>query len=53
MSGRNLQYFEPETGEKFIPYCVETSIGLDRMFLSLLSRAYTAESWKVERSRVV
>ena len=43
MSGRNLQYFDPETGEKFIPYCVETSIGLDRMFLSLLSRAYTVE----------
>lgn len=53
MSGRNLQYFEPETGEKFIPYCVETSIGLDRMFLSLLSRAYTAEELEGGESRVV
>ena len=53
MSGRNLQYFDPETGEKFIPYCVETSIGLDRMFLSLLSRAYTVEELEGGESRVV
>ena len=36
-SGRKLQYFDPERNENYVPYVVETSIGLDRMFLALLS----------------
>ena len=32
-SGRKLQYFDPERNENYVPYVVETSIGLDRMFL--------------------
>ncbi len=42
-SGKKLRYFDPETNESFIPYVVETSIGLDRLFLLTLSQAYTEE----------
>ena len=42
-SGRKLQYFDTEAGESFVPYVVETSIGLDRMFLAVLSAAYCEE----------
>lgn len=44
LSGKKLQYFDPETNESYVPYVVETSIGLDRMFLAMLSSAYTEES---------
>ena len=43
-SGKKLQYFDPEINENYVPYVVETSIGLDRTFLATLSNAYTAES---------
>ncbi len=42
-SGKKLQYFDPELNESYIPYVVETSIGVDRMFLQILSAAYTEE----------
>jgi len=42
-SGRKLQYFDPEAGESYVPYVIETSIGLDRMFLAILSAAYCEE----------
>ncbi len=42
-SGKKLQYFDNETNESYVPYVVETSIGLDRMFLSIVSNAYTEE----------
>ncbi|MDP4227141.1 MAG: His/Gly/Thr/Pro-type tRNA ligase C-terminal domain-containing protein, partial [Bacteroidota bacterium] len=42
-SGKKLQYFDPETNQSYVPYCVETSIGLDRMFLCILSNGYTEE----------
>ncbi|MFM9984295.1 MAG: glycine--tRNA ligase [Flavobacteriales bacterium] len=42
-SGKKLRYFDPETKESFIPYVVETSVGLDRMFLAVLSAAYKEE----------
>ena len=44
LSGKKLQYFDPETNESYVPYVVETSIGLDRMFLAMLSNAYTEEN---------
>ncbi|MBK6859236.1 MAG: glycine--tRNA ligase [Saprospiraceae bacterium] len=44
LSGKKLQYFDPESNENYIPYVVETSIGCDRMFLAILSNAYTEES---------
>ena len=43
-SGRKIQYFDPETSESFVPYVVETSIGVDRMVLQVLSAAYTEET---------
>ncbi len=42
-SGKKLQYFDPETNESYVPYVIETSIGLDRTFLLILSSAYTEE----------
>jgi len=42
-SGKKLQYYDPELKESYVPYVVETSVGLDRMFLSVLSSAYTEE----------
>lgn len=43
LSGKKMQYFDPELNESYIPYVVETSIGCDRMFLAMLSHAYTEE----------
>jgi len=43
-SGKKLQYFDPETNSNYVPYVVETSIGLDRMFLQIISAAYTEET---------
>lgn len=40
LSGKKLQYFDPELKESYVPYVVETSVGCDRMFLSALSHAY-------------
>jgi glycyl-tRNA synthetase len=42
-SGKKLQYFDPETNEHYTPYVLETSIGVDRMFLATMSHAYTEE----------
>ena len=42
-SGKRLQYFDPELGESYVPYVIETSIGVDRMFLQIVSAAYTEE----------
>jgi glycyl-tRNA synthetase len=42
-SGKKLQYFDSERNESYVPYVIETSVGLDRMFLSVLSSAYKEE----------
>ena len=42
-SGKKIQYFDPELNKSYVPYVIETSIGVDRMFLSLLSGAYCEE----------
>jgi glycyl-tRNA synthetase len=42
-SGKKMQYFDPDTNQSYVPYVVETSIGLDRMFLQIISAAYTEE----------
>ncbi|MBN2893810.1 MAG: glycine--tRNA ligase [Bacteroidales bacterium] len=42
-SGKKLQYFDPELNESYVPYVVETSIGVDRMFMTILSAAYKEE----------
>jgi glycyl-tRNA synthetase len=41
LSGKKLQYFDPELNENYVPYVVETSIGCDRMFLAMISTALT------------
>ncbi|MBL7927124.1 MAG: glycine--tRNA ligase [Bacteroidia bacterium] len=43
-SGKKLQYFDPELNESYVPYVVETSVGLDRMFLATLSTALQTET---------
>ena len=53
LSGKKIQYFDPETGESYVPYCVETSIGVDRMFLAVLSHSYKVEELENGESRVV
>jgi len=52
-SGKKLRYFDPETQETYIPYVIETSIGLDRMFLAVMSAAYTEETLPDGSSRTV
>lgn len=53
LSGKKLQYFDPETNESYVPYVVETSIGLDRMFLAVMSEAYDEETLEDNSQRVV
>ncbi len=43
-SGKKVQYFDPDKGESYVPYVIETSIGVDRMFLQIISAAYTEET---------
>jgi glycyl-tRNA synthetase len=52
-SGKKLRYFDPETNESYVPYVVETSLGLDRLFLAVLSRAYQEEKLEDGSERVV
>ncbi len=47
-SGKKLQYFDPEINQSYVPYVIETSIGLDRMFLLVLCHAYQEEKWAKE-----
>ncbi|HVA99513.1 MAG TPA: glycine--tRNA ligase, partial [Bacteroidia bacterium] len=52
-SGKKLQYFDPEINQNYVPYVVETSIGLDRMFLAVLSQSYKEEQLEDGTSRTV
>ena len=52
-SGKKLRYFDPEINESYIPYVVETSIGLDRMFLAVLSSSFCEEKLEDNNSRTV
>ncbi|MFA5299330.1 MAG: glycine--tRNA ligase [Lutibacter sp.] len=52
-SGKKLQYFDPELNEHYIPYVVETSIGLDRMFLAVFSNSLQEEDLGNGTSRTV
>src|SRR5690606_5130976 len=51
LSGKKMQYFDPELNESYTPYVVETSIGLDRLFLAILSASYTEETLEDGSSR--
>jgi glycyl-tRNA synthetase len=52
-SGKSIKYFDPETNESYTPFVIETSIGVDRMFLSVMSAAYTEEQLENGETRVV
>jgi len=52
-TGKKLQYFDPERNENYVPYVVETSIGLDRMFLAVFSNALTEEELEGGATRTV
>ena len=44
VSKQNMEYLDPETNEKYIPYVIEPSLGCDRMVLAVLCNAYEAET---------
>ena len=52
-SGRQIKYFDPETNESYTPYDIETSIGVDRMVLSVLCHSFTEETLEKGDKRVV
>jgi len=52
-SGKKMQYFDPELGESYVPYVIETSIGVDRMFLSLICGSYEEEALEGGEKRTV
>ena len=43
-SGKSMEYLDPETNEKYIPYVVESTVGLDRTVLAVLCEAYDEET---------
>lgn len=52
-SGKKMQYFDPELNESYVPYVVETSVGLDRMFLAVISASLQNEKLEDGSERVV
>ncbi|MDP3556067.1 MAG: glycine--tRNA ligase [Bacteroidota bacterium] len=52
-SGKKLQYFDPELNQSYVPYVVETSVGLDRLFLAVLSSALKEETLEGGDTRTV
>ncbi|MBQ1451142.1 MAG: glycine--tRNA ligase [Clostridia bacterium] len=49
-SGKDLQYFDPETNEHYTPYVIEPSLGVERLFLSLICEAYDEEVVDAEKN---
>ncbi len=47
-SGKTLDYFDPETNERYVPYVIEPSLGVERLFLSVLTDAYDEENLGTE-----
>ncbi|MCL2566164.1 MAG: glycine--tRNA ligase [Defluviitaleaceae bacterium] len=52
-SGEDLTYFDPAANERYLPYCIEPSLGADRMLLAFLCEAYDEEAIGDDDSRVV
>jgi glycyl-tRNA synthetase len=52
-SGTDLHYVDPQTGEKYIPWILETSVGMGRLFLAVISDAYMIENIEGEEDRAV
>lgn len=53
VSRQDLRYFDPETNEKYIPYVIEPSVGVERLFLALLCAAYDEEEIENGQTRTV
>ena len=47
-SGKTLDYFDPETNERYVPYVIEPSLGVERLFLTVLVEAYDEENLGTE-----
>ena len=52
-SGKTVDYFDPETNERYIPYVIEPSLGADRVALAFLCDAYTEEEIEGEKRTVM
>ncbi|MDD6942956.1 MAG: glycine--tRNA ligase [Muribaculaceae bacterium] len=52
-SGKKIEYFDPETNESYTPYVIETSIGVDRMFLSVMCHSYEEQLLPDGQTRTV
>lgn len=52
-SGENMEYVDPHTNERYIPYVIEPSLGVDRLFLAILSEAYQEEKLEDGSERTV
>ncbi len=52
-SGKSLEYFDQETNEKYVPYVIEPSLGVERLFLALVTEAYDEEVITEKDTRVV
>ncbi len=52
-SGEDLTYLDPDTNEKYIPYCIEPAVGVDRLMLMFLCDAYEEQKIDENDSRVV
>lgn len=53
LSGKKLQYFDPELNQSYVPYVVETSVGLNRTFLAVMCNAYENEKLEDGSERTV
>ncbi|MGN0624506.1 MAG: glycine--tRNA ligase [Oscillospiraceae bacterium] len=49
-SGKSLEYFDPEDNSKYIPYVIEPSLGVERLFLSIVTEAYDEEVIDAEKN---
>ncbi|MFW5546120.1 MAG: glycine--tRNA ligase, partial [Bacteroidales bacterium] len=52
-SGKKIEYFDPESNESYTPYVIETSIGVDRMFLSVMCHSFEEEKLENGETRTV
>ena len=52
-SGKSIKYFDPQTNESYVPYVIETSIGVDRMFLSIMCHSLCEEKLENGETRTV
>ncbi len=52
-SGKSLEYFDPETNEKYVPYVIEPSLGVERLFLAIICDAYDEEALEDGTTRTV